>query len=153
MLTVASIIFVHGLGGHPYSTWAIEPPSRSSESSRPSSSQSMKSFFGGLKRKMPHEESEASSEPAAKVYWPQDFLPIDCPTTRILTYGYDSQISHGYKAVDVRGVYGHAKSFLNDIRNARVKNPKRPLIWIAHSLGGLVVKEVVVVRDDESQIC
>ncbi|KAI9892895.1 MAG: hypothetical protein M1814_001054 [Vezdaea aestivalis] len=57
---------------------------------------------------------------AKEVFWPQDLLPTVLPKARIMTYGYDSNIQH---------------------QSRRRSNPKRPLIFAAHSLGGIVTKE------------
>jgi hypothetical protein len=75
------------------------------------------------------------------VFWPLDLLPTDCTGARILTFGYDTQITKGYAAADKSSIFSHGRDFLIELgRDREVQG--RPLILVAHSLGGIVVKEV-----------
>jgi len=75
--------------------------------------------------------------------WPQRLLPAKFTTARILTYGYDAYIVRGAVA-SRNGLSDHARNLLNDLTSARDKNPSRPIIFVAHSLGGLVCKESIL---------
>ncbi|KAL9487937.1 hypothetical protein ACSS6W_000214 [Trichoderma asperelloides] len=74
--------------------------------------------------------------------WLRDFLPQSVPNARIFTYGYDTKICDSQSEASILEL---GKTLLESIKITRGKNAKdRPLIFIAHSLGGLVVKEALV---------
>jgi ankyrin repeat protein len=81
-------------------------------------------------------------EPDQFIYWPQDLLPKDCPQSRVLVYGYDTKVTkYARAATNKNSVFSHAKDLLFALSRARQLD--RPLIFIAHSLGGVVVKEML----------
>lgn len=104
-------------------------------------------------------------EPTATVFWPADFLPGDIPNSRIVTYGYDSIISNFFEgAASKNTIYQHAKDMLfkfpelregcvsclhfiprNGLADADFHDfqETRPIIFVAHSLGGILVKDVI----------
>ena len=88
---------------------------------------------------------EDSIRPASpSVYWPQDLLPTTIPDGRILTYGYDSNLSHALgRPLNKAPVYDIARDFLVALEAERRASPSRPIVFIAHSLGGIVVKEML----------
>lgn len=77
------------------------------------------------------------------IYWPLDLLPEKCPQARICVYGYDTLIA-GYERVNKNTLYQIATDFLRELPLHRAGN--LPLLFVAHSLRGLVVKEVVPSR-------
>ncbi|MCJ1401268.1 hypothetical protein MMC11_004480 [Xylographa trunciseda] len=80
------------------------------------------------------------------VCWPRDFLPQDLTNVRIMSWGYDSSISGFGKSSSQNSIFGHATTLLNDLSYVRLKNPEdtRPIIFIGHNLGGLVIKEALL---------
>lgn len=86
------------------------------------------------------------------MYWPRDLLPQTVPDARVLTYGYDTKVRHSViGVVSQNTVYDHSWNFLCAVEELRRKEPLRPLLLVAHSLGGLVVKEALrKSRDCES---
>ncbi|KAK3374310.1 Alpha/Beta hydrolase protein [Lasiosphaeria ovina] len=77
--------------------------------------------------------------------WPKTLLPPKLDKARILTYGYDTYmvrmgVAGGNRLVD------HATNLLHDLTTDRDLNKasSRPLIFVAHSLGGLVCKEAIL---------
>lgn len=74
--------------------------------------------------------------------WPRDRLPQDVPQLRSLIYGYDTTLfkSHSFQNLD------HiASSFNASLREfRRFLPPAKPLILLAHSLGGIVLKRALV---------
>jgi hypothetical protein len=87
---------------------------------------------------------ELTLMPASKqrpTYWPRDLLALDIDDVRILTYGYDSHITKGYSSANKNNIFAHAKDLLFALQ--REKPRRRRLIFIAHSLGGILVKEVL----------
>jgi hypothetical protein len=80
---------------------------------------------------------------ADTVFWPEDLLAEDFKDARILTYGYDSRVSQFFKgSANQNNVSAHGRSLLNALELHRRQCPKRPTIFVVHSLGGIVLKEV-----------
>ncbi|KAJ5777521.1 Alpha/Beta hydrolase protein [Penicillium odoratum] len=77
--------------------------------------------------------------------WPESLLPLDLSGARILTYGYDAYIIRSSVASFNR-LIGHATNLLNDLTTDRTLcgATGRPLVFIAHSLGGLVCKKAIL---------
>lgn len=74
--------------------------------------------------------------------WLRDFLPKDSPELRIMSWGYDSAV---LGSSSVGNMTTFAQALLADLKACRSKGLKnRPLIFICHSLGGLVFKRVRV---------
>ncbi|KAI4264921.1 MAG: hypothetical protein L6R35_007272 [Caloplaca aegaea] len=71
-------------------------------------------------------------------------VSLALPSARILTYGYDTKVRHALRApVSQNNVYDIALDFLGILETERRSQPSRPLMFIAHSLGGIVVKELL----------
>lgn len=77
--------------------------------------------------------------------WPKTFLPPRIPKARILAYGYDAYLTKK-SAVSSNRLIDHAANLLTDLTTDRTLNValSRPIIFVAHSLGGLVCKEAVL---------
>jgi hypothetical protein len=141
---VADIVFVHGLQGHPGRTWTykgkITVPVPVSPSK--SSSNSIRRFSFSWNRSEPKLSRTVTK--ATKVFWPSDLLPLDLPNVRILTYGYDSKVTKWFcGAANQMNLEDHGTSFLNSLEAQRRNCRGRPIIFVAHSLGGLVVEEAI----------
>lgn len=144
------IVILHGLQGHPWKTWACKRNQvEAQESSAPDKFR--------LRLPVRHKKgvkNDASISTLAPddlsktdlvTYWPGELLPRKFPTQRILTYGYDSHISHFFHGAAVQGnIWTIARDFLQELAALRKGDPKRPLLFICHSLGGLVVKSVSI---------
>jgi len=90
LTSIVSIVFVHGLQGHPEKTWTnVYDPGA------PQSSAWRRLFRRRLKLKPPT---------AGTVFWPYDLLSRhkDFTTSRILTWGYDTRV--------VREIFGGGDS-------------------------------------------
>lgn len=77
--------------------------------------------------------------------WPQTLLAPQLTTARILTYGYDAYVVKRSVASSNR-LIDHASNLLNDLTTDRASHnaSDRPLIFVAHSLGGMVCKEAIL---------
>ena len=74
--------------------------------------------------------------------WLRDALPEYLPNARVMIYGYDSKLagSHSFQNLGDLG-----SRFRASLKVALGPVPReRPLIFMAHSLGGLVLKEAMV---------
>ncbi|KZF21644.1 hypothetical protein L228DRAFT_156852 [Xylona heveae TC161] len=78
------------------------------------------------------------------VNWLQErnMLPAAVPNARIMRYGYHSNW-FGKDSISTRA-YNISQRLLLTLTNKRNDNPTRPLIFIAHSFGGLVVLKVLL---------
>ena len=67
------------------------------------------------------------------------------PTARIITYGYDANVIGLWKNASGEGLRGYGKALAYAISNSRPNEDKRPLFFVAHSLGGLVTEQALLV--------
>ena len=76
----------------------------------------------------------------SKLCWPKDLLPNDLPAARIMTFEYNTLVLNE-PPPQIRDL---ANVLLDSLTiNRRLSRAgSRPLIFIAHSLGGLIVKQV-----------
>lgn len=84
------------------------------------------------------------------MYWPLDLLPNDCPNAGILTFGYDTQVTRGYGAADKSSIFAHGRNLLYELSRER-DTLGRSLIFVAHSLGGIIVKEALRESEDSDK--
>ena len=144
MLTASSIVFVHGLFGHPYKTWTWEPQGRA-KSPSPDARQDGASASGPSSGV--HDTLSLSSEfntrgsGNSSVFWPKDLLPYKIPDVRIYTWGYDADIGD-LSSASRNTVHQHAGTLLSDLVDLRAVSEynRKPIIFVVHSLGGIIVK-------------
>ncbi|KAK6509436.1 hypothetical protein TWF481_004180 [Arthrobotrys musiformis] len=112
---VVDIILVHGLGGDPFKTWT---------------------HSGGKK------------EPS--VLWPRDLLALEIPEVRILSYGYDTKVTSWFEGATSNMIHHHSETMISRLHNFRSRkidgknSTERPIIWIGHSLGGILIKRALI---------
>ncbi|KAL4963231.1 uncharacterized protein BDV14DRAFT_177008 [Aspergillus stella-maris] len=95
----------------------------------------------GLNPKNKENHAERTWEASNGKMWLRDFLPKQLPQARILLFGYNSNVSIQSSSAGVRE---QAQYLLNRLWLERQGCETRPIIFIAHSLGGIVVKEALV---------
>ena len=80
------------------------------------------------------------------MFWPQDLLGQleACNKARILTYGYDSDVVGVTGTTNFTTITAQGQTLLNGLARVRENDLYRPLMFITHSLGGLIVKAVSV---------
>lgn len=81
--------------------------------------------------------------------WLRDSLPSDLPGAQILIYGYNTKLLSSFSFQDLEALATTFRESLEALRGAAAANygdtkSRRPLIFIAHSLGGLVLKEALI---------
>jgi hypothetical protein len=77
--------------------------------------------------------------------WPKTLLPPELRNARILTFGYDAYVLRGSVASNNR-LKDHARNLVNALTadRAYINASTRALIFVAHSLGGLVCKKALL---------
>ena len=140
-LQYASIIFVHGLFGHPKNTWTARPPR---------DTQRQKSIVDHSTIPPRKKLKIGSQELFDEIFWPRDLLPTEIPTARIITWGYDVRIESLLTETSKATVFQHAETLLGDLAMLRPSPTALPIIFVAHSLGGIVVKDALSLSKQEA---
>ncbi|KAM3081758.1 hypothetical protein ACMFMG_005204 [Clarireedia jacksonii] len=115
----ADIVLVHGLNGHPQTTWTAKNG----------------------------------------VFWPTELLPVTLGSkdpskhakVRILVYGYNADVvAFGEKSASTDKIHEHAQSLVSSLALERKSEEadENPIIWVAHSLGGILVKRALEISHD-----
>jgi hypothetical protein len=118
---ILSIVAVHGLAANPHRTWTWRQPSVSEH------------------RGNSYDTGESSD---TQINWLQDLLPASVAKARIFAFNYASDWVRDAPMEDLRNVATKLLTMLHDNRDDRQQDKEKPLIFIAHSFGGLVVQEV-----------
>ncbi|KAJ5778279.1 hypothetical protein N7520_001525 [Penicillium odoratum] len=83
--------------------------------------------------------------------WPKILLPPKL-NARILMYGYDAHVARK-SVVSSNRLINHAQNLLGDLTADRscCNASSRPLIFVAHSLGGLVCKKAILLSQNAAE--
>lgn len=148
-LNTGSIAFVHGFTGHPVRTWThqkghhpqnIGDDGDDTKPEPPFKIRKVATLFSSSRQG----RGDQVTPVFGPLYWPRDLLPIAIPSGRILTYGYDTNLRHVFgPPLNKATVYDIAGDFLVALEAERRASPARPILFVAHSLGGIVVKEML----------
>ncbi|KAJ5135003.1 uncharacterized protein N7515_004281 [Penicillium bovifimosum] len=79
-------------------------------------------------------------------FWPKDFLAEDMPYARVFVYGYNSNITNA-QTMSTSSIKDHANTLLNLLdmeRGPQLGSIPPKIIFIGHSLGGLVIKQALL---------
>lgn len=116
------VIFVHGLRGGPFKTWRIAENKTSSIDK------------AGLVEKIDVDSGRKGT------CWPKEWLSSDIPACRLLTVKYKTNLSQWSGAsLPLQEV---SAMLLQKLFAAGVGD--RPIVFITHSMGGLVVKQMLM---------
>lgn len=127
------IVFIHGVAGHALGTWKQwkeMPQMETIDSVIPTS-------------RSDHFKSNIHSD---EIIWPRDWLAQEFPKTRvrIISVGYNVFLSKwsGYAGTPLKE---QSQEIAKKLNLARVGS--KPIVWVCHSFGGLVVKEILSAAD------
>ncbi|XP_042565876.1 protein SERAC1 isoform X2 [Clupea harengus] len=119
----ADVLFVHGLLGAAFKTWRQKDLVDQSGDSTAASG-----------------DQEDYTE-----CWPKSWLAADCPYLRVLSVEYDTHLSDWRAKCPAenqrKSLAYRSGELLEKLRTAGVGD--RPVIWVAHSMGGLLVKKML----------
>ncbi|XP_033999585.1 protein SERAC1 [Trematomus bernacchii] len=125
----ADVLFIHGILGAAFKTWRQKDRN-------------------GL-------EEETESKDDYTECWPKSWLAADCPNLRVLSVEYDSHLSDWMAKCPVENqresLAYRSRELLKKLKLAGVG--ERPVVWVAHSMGGLLVKKMLLdaAEDPEMQ--
>ena len=120
ILIYTSIIAVHGLAANPVYTWIKRVPANNE-----------KDDFGRV-----------NNNGEREVMWLKHLLPAVIPSARILKYNYGSSYLVNAPKECLRSLAERLANTIRNLRGREEDTTKRPLIFIGHSFGGIVIQEV-----------
>ncbi|XP_076612968.1 protein SERAC1 isoform X2 [Chaetodon auriga] len=118
----ADVLFIHGILGAAFKTWRQKD------------------------RVMLEEARGAESTDDYTECWPKSWLAADCPNLRVLSVEYDSHLSDWMAKCPAenqrKSLAYRSQELLKKLKLAGVG--ERPVVWVAHSMGGLLVKKMLL---------
>ncbi|VBB84614.1 Putative Kinesin light chain [Podospora comata] len=156
-----NIIFVHGLRGHPQHTWednrgrgsvhrgSVERGNKNAGTATSRKRSILKSLFkskpsssASISTTTSTADSNTTEESPNKLFWPDEYLTQDIPEARVWTYGYNAEVIGGlFQANNKNSVSQHGRDFA--VRVEREIPNEDPILFVAHSLGGIIVKDAI----------
>lgn len=94
-------------------------------------------------------DAKTGSKPKS---WLSELLAKDIPNARIMTYGYISDgLNYRYLVRNV--LYGRALDLVKELGAQRLRDGtgRRPVVFIAHSLGGWIVKRALIISSEATE--
>lgn len=86
------------------------------------------------------------------VFWPRELVE-DIQTARIMTFGYDADVTKLWGTAGNNNLRNHGKSLAYAVSDRRRECRNRQIIFIAHSLGGLVCEQALLIcREGEMHL-
>uniref|UniRef100_A0A8C9S4N0 Protein SERAC1 n=1 Tax=Scleropages formosus TaxID=113540 RepID=A0A8C9S4N0_SCLFO len=118
----ADILFIHGLLGAAFKTWRQRDRDHTEE---------------GHATKDRENYAEC---------WPKSWLAADCPNLRVLSIEYDTHLSDWRAKCPAenqrKSLAYRSQEMLEKLKVAGVGD--KPVVWVAHSMGGLLVKKMLL---------
>ena len=162
------IVFVPGLLGGPAWTWrqGDDALNKSADESSQGNQKSSTSDEGNDQASYSQESgnleigshviaqhSRRSPSELSKC-WPTDWLAKDCPNVRILTIEYDTNLSDWAPKCpydkEKRTLHARSAEFVEKLQLAGVG--QRPVIWVGHSMGGLLIKKMLLLAQENPAV-
>ncbi|CAI9115772.1 OLC1v1016766C1 [Oldenlandia corymbosa var. corymbosa] len=113
------IVFVHGLRGGAFKSWRLSEDKSSTKS--------------GLVEKIDEEAGKKGT------FWPGEWLPVDFPDARVFSLKYKTNLTQWSGAS--LPLLEVSSMLLEKLVAAGIGD--RPVVFVTHSMGGLVVKEML----------
>ena len=87
------------------------------------------------------------------VHWPRDLVKSDIPNARISMFGYDANVASFWGGASQNRLSSHAENLLGELTGLREETDteNRDVIFVAHSLGGLVVKKALQLSESSAE--
>ncbi|KAL6709561.1 hypothetical protein ACN47E_001496 [Coniothyrium glycines] len=82
------------------------------------------------------------------VIWLRDLLPSSLPGCRVFTYGYPSEL---FWSNSVAKLSDYSRNLLSCLKNIS-EEKTRPIIFVCHSLGGIVCKQALVLAHEDDRL-
>jgi hypothetical protein len=95
-------------------------------------------------------------EKSSSSCWPKEQLPVKIPSARVMSFGYDSTPwFSAYPIKDVLSAQG--TELIDQLCRRRLETPKRPIVFVASGIGGLIMKSALVqshmaITDQEERV-
>lgn len=147
------IVFIHGVTGHFLGTWKVGDPAEEDNAPLPLQAGSKQKPAAAVTptptptpttttsttTTTPDQEQQSVVVEAPHI-WAKDWIPEDFPESRVISISYEVQISGWFgKSLPLKE---QAKQMLTKLRLGALGS--RPVIFICHSFGGLLVKEMLM---------
>lgn len=135
--TQFDIYALHGLNGDREETWTYTLEATPEDKAKDVGTSKFRGKLGGKKSKT---DTAVDSNPL----WLRDFLKDDFPNARIYSMGYNSRVAFNF---GTGRLDTFARELLVNIQRTRETEgeKQRPIVFICHSMGGLVVKKALLV--------
>jgi hypothetical protein len=119
----SSIVFVHGLQGHPKNTWTSKSVAREGANSTKIGHRAPSRGFKFWSKKGSSNASTPKSTNDLEehlTFWPYHLLRDDCKNVRILTWGYNSNVSEFFSGSANKGnILSYSRDLLGDLTGER----------------------------------
>ncbi|CAN7990747.1 unnamed protein product [Ixodes hexagonus] len=148
---LADVVLVHGLLGSVFKTWRQHDSQagNGNDAEEPH----VVAVRGGIRRTAASCTRARDRCSGYTTSWPKSWLAEDLPRVRILALDYDTYLSQwGLNCPlepDKRTLESRAAEMLTKLRQAGVG--ARPVVWISHSMGGLLVKQMLCQAMDKHE--
>ena len=88
---------------------------------------------------------EAWTCPKTHTLWLRDLLPFNKLPARVLTFGYNARVSSFFGNDSSDSIQQHAHTLIAELEALRAldNTAERPIIFVCHGLGGLLVKKAL----------
>jgi hypothetical protein len=93
-----------------------------------------------------HSVEDGWKDEKSGILWLRDLLPRSIRTARILAFEYDPSASKFFGGGCERAIRNHAVNLITSLQTDRELEAceRRPIIFICHGLGGLIVKQALI---------